>query len=386
MKMPVNMMPRLYLGTMTFGWSQTSSRVDESIALKMVQQFVHHNLQEEGQPLHYVDTARIYAGGKTEPIVGNVLSKCLDQQHKQDSSKPVMFAIGTKAHPSQPGGLSTEGIESQLQASLEAMKSLKDGGNEQNLSPLAEFYLHQPDTEHDLRESLICMHRLVQQGLIEKVGMSNYHASEMERAFSICQEENLTPPTVYQGLYNPLNRMVEDELLPLLHKHNCSFVAYNPLAAGLLAGKHTSLEIVQKGRFKNNTNYLPRFYTNANFQAVDLIRTACAQCQAEDGKAMSMVEATYRWLLCHSALTKHDGVLLGASSLAQLDQNSQACAAAQSAEALPPTVLDAFDQAWAITKEEGCFPYWRSYSADMPNRESLDPGASYKASKTTNTK
>jgi aflatoxin B1 aldehyde reductase len=203
--------------------------------------------------------------------------------------------------------------------------------------------------------------------------MSNYHASEMARAFQLCEEHNLTRPTVYQGLYNPLNRAVDQELLPVLKKHKCSFVAYNPLAAGLLAGKHTNKDCeVKAGRFRDNPNYLPRFYTDSNFEAVDLIRKAC---EKDD---ITMVEATYRWLLRHSALDKNDGVLLGASSVAQLTQNLNACEAAAEKGPLSPQLLQAFDEAWKITAD-GAFPYWRSYSSDMPDRGSLDQGASYDA-------
>lgn len=66
----------------------------------------------------------------------------------------------------------------------------------------------------------------------------------------------------------------------------------------------------------------------------------------------------------------------------QLGQNLDACAAAASAEKgpLPDEVVEAFEEAWAITEAAGVFPYWRSYSRDMPNRASLDQGASYEAS------
>jgi aflatoxin B1 aldehyde reductase len=346
---------RLYLGTMTFGWkSQTSSYVDEETAQRMIERFLAHNDKYGGDG--YVDTARIYAGGKTEMIVGKAVKKI--------SSDKIL--IGTKAHPSQKGGLSKEGIQLQLRASNEAM-GLTNGC-------LQEYYLHQPDPEHSLLESLQALHDLVLQGVIKSIGMSNYHASEMKRAFELCREHNLTPPTVFQGLYNPLNRVVEDELLPVLKSNGCAFVAYNPLAAGLLTGKHTDPDNAVRGRFKNNPNYLPRFYTQANFDAVNLIRQACEQ------EKISMVEATYRWLLRHSALQPTDGLLLGASSMKQLDQNLQACAAATDKGPLPDSILTAFEEAWKLTKP-GAFPYWRSYSSDMPDRDRLDPGASYDAVK-----
>lgn len=351
MKMPV---PRLYLGTMTFGWSQTSSYVDEKVALEMLRKFVDHNISH-GNEIHYVDTARIYAGGKTEPIVGTVVKEL-------GTPSKGFIAVGTKAHPSVNGGLSPDGIDGQLTASLKAM----------DVTGVGEYYLHQPDTEHDLLDSLKCAHDKKTAGQFCSLGMSNYHASEMDRAFQLCDQHGLTPPKVFQGIYNPLNRAVEKELLPLLKAKKCSFVAYNPLAAGLLAGKHTQGEQVQKGRFKNNQNYLPRFYTDPNFQAVDIIRQACQE------EGISMVEATYRWMLRHSALGQQDAVLLGASSVAQLEENLAACSAAVEKGPLSPSMLEAFDKAWALT-EEGAFPYWRSYSADMPNREELPQGASYAA-------
>merc|ERR1719273_2885095 len=127
--------------------------------------------------------------------------------------------------------------------------------------------------------------------------MSNYHYLEMERAFHLCESHGLTKPSVYQGLYNPLNRMVEEDLIPLLKRNDCAFVAYNPLAAGMLAGKHNKDDDkVKKGRFRNNPNYLPRFYTDENFRAVNLLKDAC------DKEGISLVTATYGWLLRHSAL------------------------------------------------------------------------------------
>ena len=240
---------------MTFGWSQSSAEVDTTVASGMVSRFTAWGGKK-------VDTARIYAGGDTEPIVG----KAITAQE---------VTIGSKAHPSQPRGLSADGMRAQLDASLSAL----------GCDSLDEFYLHQPDVETPLLESLRCADALQKEGLIRTIGMSNYHASEMARAFALCEEHGLAKPTVYQGLYkcvtredsnlwnfqnarhadrvpvppttagSPLNRAVEEELLPVLRTNHCSFVAYNPLAAGLLTGRHTSLDDVQQGRFKDNPNY-----------------------------------------------------------------------------------------------------------------------------------
>ena len=231
--------PRAYLGTMTFGWSQrTSSYVDESVAIEMVKKFIHFNEEvykntdtteddsnndttTAGLLQHRIDTARIYAGGKTEHIVGTVL----EQVHAAAPS--TTFLVGTKAAPSvQPYGLSPEGMREQFATSMTAL-----GGSSSFPNGCAEYYLHQPDPDHPLLESLRCADALHKEQKIHTIGMSNYHVSEVARAFQLCREHDLTPPTVYQGLYNPLNRLVEEDLLPLLKAHDCAFVAYNPLVS-----------------------------------------------------------------------------------------------------------------------------------------------------------
>jgi aflatoxin B1 aldehyde reductase len=122
-------------------------------------------------------------------------------------------------------------------------------------------------------------------------------------------------------------------------------------------------------------------FIDVNFEAVQLIRSAC------DAANIPMVEATYRWLLCHSALNGElkDGILIGASSVEQLEQNLKSCSCAndRSEMELPSEVVGAFNAAWSVIQrgDERPFPYWRSYSSDMPNRMDLDPGASYSAAK-----
>lgn len=341
-------LPDMYFGTMTFGWNQASRSVDDAAASAMLRHFLRSGGAQ-------VDTARIYSGGAAEEILGRVL------QDPHVYKQPMV--LGTKAHPSQTGGLSKEGIRSQLQASLAALRA----------NQVDVLYLHQPDPNSDLVESLECMQELIQEGKVREYGMSNYSALEVERCCSLCKERGWRLPSFFQGLYNPLNRLVEEELLPTLRRHGVAFIAYNPLAAGLLTGKHVPGKEVLPGRFKDNPNYLPRFYTEPNFIAVDAIRKACAE------HGLSMVAATYSWLLQHSQLdaTLGDGVLLGASSLEQLEQNIEACLHPPT---LPDQVLSAFNAAWDICRE-GAFPYWRSYSRDQPGREGLPPGAAYDAAK-----
>jgi aflatoxin B1 aldehyde reductase len=354
-------LPRLYFGTMTFGWSNSSKVINEHTALEMLKL-----VQSKG--VNHFDSARIYAGGKTETILG----QCFGQLAQDSSGFRNSSIITTKVHPSQSQGLSPAGLRDQLNTSLQEM----------GLTYVDELYLHQPDTENALSDSLEAADLCVKEGLAKRIGMSNYHEVEVQRAMQLCKEHNWTRPSIYQGLYNPLNRRVEKSLLPVLREHQIEFVAYNALAAGLLTGKHQQQQAAEDalpGRFKNNENYLPRFYTDANFRAIEIIQAALPE-------GLDLITATYIWLRRHSALLPTDGILLGASSMTQLEGNLAACEAAVHCDPLPEPLLAAFERAWEVSEGgteggPGPFPYWRGYSLDQPGRDLLDPGASYSAVK-----
>ena len=98
--------PSLHFGSMTFAWTQASSFVDDGIANAMLDQFAAAGGVS-------FDTARIYAGGKSEEVAGRILPT---------GALGTKFTVATKAHPSQPHGLSPQGLRAQLTRSLEALQ------------------------------------------------------------------------------------------------------------------------------------------------------------------------------------------------------------------------------------------------------------------------
>eukprot|EP00747_Dinoflagellata_sp_TGD_P220058 gnl/TRDRNA2_/TRDRNA2_92071_c0_seq1.p1 gnl/TRDRNA2_/TRDRNA2_92071_c0~~gnl/TRDRNA2_/TRDRNA2_92071_c0_seq1.p1 ORF type:complete len:350 (-),score=55.33 gnl/TRDRNA2_/TRDRNA2_92071_c0_seq1:194-1243(-) len=336
---------RLHLGTMTFAWKQSSKPIDDNTALAFLDKFVAAGGRT-------VDCARVYAGGESEKMLGRSLAA----RGNRDSIELV-----TKANPAEPDGLSPLGLKAQAAASLEALQ----------VSKVDILYLHQPDTVHSLASTLECVNELVTGGTVGAFGLSNYSAAETERVLQICREKGYVLPIAYQGLYNAINRRVEVELFPLLRANGLTFVAYNGLAAGMLTGKHTKDAEVPQGRFKDNKNYLDRYFKADHFEALDGLKVVC------DKHGIPVPQAAYSWLLCHSGLADGDGLLLGASSIEQLDQN---LAFAAGAAALPAEVIAALDASWELCRPEA-FAFWRGYSLDHPGREGLDQGGAYSVSK-----
>jgi len=134
-------------------------------------------------------------------------------------------------------------------------------------------------------------------------------------------------------MYNLLARGIEQEFLPMAKAFGLSTFVYNPLAAGLLTGKHHLSQIPEGGRFDKNRMYQDRYWHERTFEAIEAI-SAVAR---DSGR--SMLELAFAWLLHHSS---SDVVILGASSIEQLQQNLDAC----SAGPVPQDFVARLDQIW----------------------------------------
>jgi aryl-alcohol dehydrogenase-like predicted oxidoreductase len=174
------------------------------------------------------------------------------------------------------------------------------------------YYFHQPDYSTPIEESLEAMQALVQQGKVRYPATSNYASWQVAQMLGLAEEHGCRPVSVAQQMYNLLARGIEQEFLPMAKQMGVSVVAYNPLAAGLLTGKHTRESIAPGTRFDKNKMYQDRYWHPQDFDAVDRLKQVAA------AEHRSLVSVALNWMLHHTAI---DSVILGASRLEQLDQN-----------------------------------------------------------------
>ncbi|MFW5874333.1 MAG: aldo/keto reductase family protein, partial [Verrucomicrobiota bacterium] len=309
----------LVLGTMTFG-----PQVNRAESEAMLRRFLASGHRE-------VDAAYVYNGGDTERILGEVFA--------QGGLPPC--TVATKVNPRVTGRLDREAVLSQLDESLARMKR----------DSVDVLYLHFPDPNTPVETTLSACAELHQQGKFKQLGLSNFAAWQVVDIWHLCQREGWPLPVVYQGLYNGLSRGIEPELLPALRHLGMRFYAYNPLAGGILAGKYKDFsEEPAPGRFTHRPNYRSRYWKKPFFDAVTILTETCT------AEGIPLVQAAYRWLAHHSGLdaARGDAVILGASSLAQLEQNLNAF----DQQALPDSVVEAFEDAWLAAKPE-CPDYFR---------------------------
>nr|XP_033938052.1 aflatoxin B1 aldehyde reductase member 2-like [Pseudochaenichthys georgianus] len=197
-------------------------------------------------------------------------------------------------------------------------------------------------------------------GKFKEFGLSNYASWEVAEIASICRHNNWIVPTVYQGMYNATTRQVETELLPCLRYFGMRFYAYNPLAGGLLTGKYHYQDkegSQPEGRFFGNkwaAAYRDRYWKPSQFDAIKVVIEALETVYGSEKPTMT--SAAMRWMYHHSQLKGDlgDGVIIGMSSMDQLQQN---LAAAEEGP-LDERVVNAFNDAWNLIAHE-CPNYFR---------------------------
>jgi len=301
-----------------------------------------HGLLKEWikQGYNEIDTALMYCNGKTEKIIGK-LQVCRDP-------KKALIACKANPHP----GFTSEGIVKQLASSLDSLQ----------VSSCDIFYLHWPDYSVDIEDTLKGVNQLHKDTKFVRFGLSNYSAWQVMEIYNICKTNGYVLPTVYQGMYNALTRDVEIELLPCLRRLGIAFYAYNPLAGGILSGKHMfeskAEHNIAKGRFQGqawDTIYQGRFWKKSYFDGVDIVKEALNVAYPEK-EPVTVLEASFRWLYHHSKLNGEleDGVILGPSKIEHFQPNIDATKQGPLAQG----AVEAFEEAWRGIKSK-CPVYYR---------------------------
>ncbi len=156
-------------------------------------------------------------------------------------------------------------------------------------------------------------------------------------------------------MYNALLRSLDTEVIPACRRYGRDVVVYNTTGGGIFSGKYQSTAVPNSGRFSNSLGagwsfYRQRYFKESTFKALQLIEPVAAKHN------LTLIETALRRCIHHSALSVvdgNDGLILGASSLKQLQNNLQHCKRGP----LPDEVVEALDEAWLLTKAD-VTNYW----------------------------
>jgi aryl-alcohol dehydrogenase-like predicted oxidoreductase len=284
---------RLCLGTATFG-----KQTDESASQQILDKAA-----EAG--INFIDTADAYPMGadlalvgRTEEITGRWLK-----------GKRAGFIVATKG--GAPMGPSSWDQGSSRKHLLDAVDaSLRRLGTDY----IDLYQLHVDDPETPLDETLEALDIIVRSGRARYIGVSNFLAYRVALAIGRSDALRVARPASIQPRYNLLFREIERELLPLAREENIAVIPFNPLAGGLLTGKHRHDAVPAKGRFSAEIGqfgaiYQARYWHEREFQTIEKLRELAGQL----GKPLAKLSIA--WVLANPAITS---VILGASRLEQL--------------------------------------------------------------------
>ena len=291
---------------MTFG-----GQTDEAAARRMID-LCH----ESG--INFLDTANVYNKGAAEEMLGSILGA-----RRRD------FVLASKVRSKMGDAPDLSGLSRPA-----ILRAIDDSLRRLLTDYLDLYYLHLPDYSVPIEESLDAMNEVWKQGKVRYLASSNYSAWQMTEMLWIAERKGYPAPWVAQPMYNLIARGIEQEYLPMCKQFGFSNIVYNPLAGGLLTGKHQREAPIAGTRFDKNKDYMNRYWHPAAFDAVDQLR------QIAEKAGRSLLSLSLNWLYHHTTI---DCIILGASRVAHLEQNL----AALRDGPLTEDTLEACDKVWA---------------------------------------
>ena len=287
----------LKISELSYGsWVTFSFQIDTSKAVEMMR-----IAYDEG--VNFFDNAEAYANGKSEEIMGQALKKLGLPRDTYCLSSKVFWGGEL---PTQRG-LSAKHIHDACNAALQRMQ----------VDYLDLFFCHRPDPDTPIEETVRAMHSLILQGKIIYWGTSEWGADQIELAYKISEEKNLTPPTMEQPEYNIFNRSkMESEYIDLFANRGLGTTIWSPLASGILTGKYKN-GIPDGTRMNLNGYEFLKERLNSQ-KGKHMISTTNQLEKIADSVGIPLVNLALGWCLQNKNVST---VILGASNSDQLRNN-----------------------------------------------------------------
>ncbi|MFY9846199.1 MAG: aldo/keto reductase [Trebonia sp.] len=283
---------RLCLGTMTFGLQS-----DEATGFAIMDRAAEAGVDFLDSSDAYPLGGDLASRGRTEEIIGRWMLGKRDR-----------FIIATKCFaPTGPApfdaGNSRKHIMSAVDASLRRLQT----------DYIDLYQLHGYDLDTPIDETLGALDDLVHSGKVRYIGCSNFLTYQLVRAIGRSETLRLARFDSVQPRYNLLFRQVERDMLPYCEEDGVGVIPYNPIAGGLLSGKHSGSAPPPEGRFTlgwAGQMYQERYWNERAFETVGALR------KLADQAGTSLVTLSVAWVLASKAVT---APIIGASRPEQLD-------------------------------------------------------------------
>ena len=271
----------LCMGTMTFG-----KEADQETSSAMF-----HRCREVG--INFFDCADVYAGGRSEEILGKLIRDCRDE-----------IVLTSKFYGSVGSDINARGasryhIRQAVEASLRRLQT----------DCIDVYFMHHFPEDLPIEDVLRALNDLITQGKILYIGASNFAAWQIAKTLGISAMRGWAGIDVVQPMYNLVKRQAEVEILPMAQSEHLGVITYSPLGAGLLTGKY-SVKSKVDGRIRTNPMYRARYAGDNLFKIAANFADFSRQCGYEPA-ALGVA-----WVAAHPAVT---APIIGARTVEQLE-------------------------------------------------------------------
>jgi len=216
------------------------------------------------------------------------------------------LVISTKAgHLMWPGPYGDGGSRKYL------ISSLDDSLKRMSLDYVDIFYIHRLTPETPLEETMQALVDIVRQGKALYVGISKYPPAILDRAIAFLKDQNV-PCLVSQDKYNMMVRDVENGVLDCCTKNGLGFVAFSPLAQGILTNKYIN------GIPKGSRASRPESFLKAEQVTPELIEKIIKLNDIANQRGQTLAQMAISWVVRNEQVTS---AIIGASSTEQIDDN-----------------------------------------------------------------
>jgi aryl-alcohol dehydrogenase-like predicted oxidoreductase len=324
----------LCLGTMVFG-EEPPRGADQASATHIIQKF----LDTGG---NHIDTANVYAGGRSEEIVGAAI---LDRRDR--------VILATKVRHKTGGNLNDQGL-----SRYHVIRSVEASLRRLQTDVIDLLIAHAWDPLTPLEETLRAFDDLVASGKVRYIGVSNFKAWQLMKALALSDAHGWSRFTAAQYQYSLVERNIENEISDLCRHEGLGLTPWGPLGGGFLSGKYHSGDKPQEGRLammpdETEESWLRRS-NERNWAILQVVDDVARSHQATHS------QVALAWLLHQPAVCS---VIIGVRTLAQLEDNLAAGELSLSEEELAR-----LSQA---SEPDDPYPYrfLKLYGSRDPNRE-----------------
>jgi voltage-dependent potassium channel beta subunit len=280
--------------------------------------------------VNFFDNAEVYAGGKSEEVMGDALKKL--KWRRSSYLVSTKFFWGIQEGVNEKNTLNRKRLIEGINGSLHRLQ----------LEYVDLIYCHRPDKTTPIEETVWAMHNIVEWGKAMYWGTSEWAAAEIVRAIEIAERHHLHKPVVEQPQFNMFERKrLTGEYVRFYEEYGYGTTIWSPLASGLLSGKYQKgIPTDSRGALKGY-DWLKDHLTDQE----KLAKVAALEPIAKE-LGCSLSQFALAWCLKNPFVST---VITGASRVEQVNENMKA---AEFAPKITPEIMERVDKIFGVEKEE----------------------------------